>query len=164
MTRGPASYGAAVTALPVTYQFSCRATDLGVRDLMQRFLDTLRHQDLDEDVQSTVAIAVTEGLNNIVEHALTGRADESIDVALSVDAVQIFVLVQDAGTAMPGWQIPAGCPAVLPVARVDLPEGGFGWTMIRSLTDRVDYSRINGMNRLKMWFARHPHAVAGTPK
>jgi len=153
-----------VTAVPITYQFTCRATELGVRDLMQRFQDALTCQDLDADTQSTVAIAVTEGLNNIVEHALAGRMDESIDVALSVDAAQVFVLLQDAGCAMPGWQIPATCQTVLPVARADLPEGGFGWMMIRSLTDRVDYSRTNGMNRLKMWFPIPPLSLECRPE
>ena len=156
MTGDAATTGAAVKAMPLTHQFSCQATDLGVRDLMLRFDQVVRNQDLGDDLHSSVAIAVTEGLNNIVEHALTGRVDETIDVALCVNAVHVFVLLEDAGMAMPGWQIPTGCPAVIPAARADLPEGGFGWSMIRSLTDRVDYSRLNGMNRLKMWFLIPP--------
>ncbi len=97
----------------MTYQFSCRATEIEVRDLMRRLVDVLREEKVGEDVQSSVTIAVTEGLNNIVEHALIARPQEIIDLALSVDAVQVFVLLQDGGDAMPGCQAPVGHPADL---------------------------------------------------
>ena len=140
----------------MTYQYSCKATELGGRDLAIRLLDALTVECICENQKNSIGIAVTEGLNNIVEHALSGCSKKRIYVDLSLNSAQVFVLLQDEGRAMPGWQIPAGRPAYLPVARPDLPEGGFGWTVIHTLADRVDYSRINGVNRLKMWFPSHP--------
>lgn len=146
-------------AVPMTYQFSCRATEIEVRDLMRRLVDVLREEKVGEDLQSSVTIAVTEGLNNIVKHALIARPQEIIDLALSVDAVQVFVLLQDGGDAMPGCQAPVGHSADFSVARMDLPEGGFGWIMIRALADRIDYSRSNDINHLRIWFSRTPNST-----
>ncbi len=127
---------------------------------MRQLDEVLKQERIGDDLQSSVSIAITEGLNNIVEHALIARPQEIIDLALSVDAVQVFVLLQDGGDAMPGWQVPVGYRADLSVARTDLPEGGFGWTMIQSLSDHIDYSRFNGLNQLKIWFSRTPNSAA----
>jgi serine/threonine-protein kinase RsbW len=49
---------------------------------------------------------------------------------------------------MPGGRLPEPRPAPLDVALEDLPEGGFGWNVIRDLTAGLAYRRVNGVNRL----------------
>ena len=53
---------------------------------------------------------------------------------------------------LPGLRLPEGTapPAVTP--RESLPEGGFGWFLIRALTERLDYARADGENRLTLHF------------
>jgi serine/threonine-protein kinase RsbW len=48
---------------------------------------------------------------------------------------------------MPGLCLPAGKFQPLDDL-ADLPEGGFGWYLIRSLTEELSYRRSNGINRL----------------
>ena len=142
----------AIDDVPMTYQFSCPATDLATRDMMIRLRSVLQASGITDDLQSSVEIAVAESLNNIVEHACVGRPRAIIQVEMKVYAAYVFVLLQDPGDPFPGWTLPTGQPADLSVPRATLPEGGFGWHMIYALTDRLDYSRAGGMNRLKMWF------------
>ena len=115
----------------MTYQFDCRATELGVRQLLIDLHAALTDVVTREDVRSSIEIAVAEGLNNVVEHALAPSRDGRIHVQMGADAAQVD----------------------LDVPLTELPEGGFDWGMIHALTDRLDYSRINGVNRLKMWFS-----------
>ena len=93
-------------------------------------------------------VAIAEVLNNIVEHAYQQRADGMIDMHLDFAATQLTAQFIDHGLPMPGGTPPAGTPANLDVPLQDLPEGGFGWFLIRSLADRLEYSQEDGANRL----------------
>lgn len=138
----------------MTYQFDCRATELDVRQVLIDLRAALADVVAGDDVRSSVEIAVAEGLNNVVEHSLTASCDGRIHVRMGVDAAHVFVLLQDPGAPYPNWALPDAPQVDLDVPLAELPEGGFGWGMIHALTDRLDYSRVSGMNCLKMWFAR----------
>lgn len=89
-------------------------------------------------------------LNNIVEHAFAGRAPGQVSVSLmhadTGDA--LLCRVEDDGHPMPGMALPEG--HMQPVAEriEDLAEGGWGWTLIRALTEEIVYERQAGRNRL----------------
>jgi serine/threonine-protein kinase RsbW len=55
--------------------------------------------------------------------------------------------VLDHGAELPGHILPSGTLADLG-QHSDLPEGGFGWHMIRALAKDVEYRRQNGCNQL----------------
>lgn len=148
---------------PMTYQFHCVATALGVRDVMILIKNALSDQQTSADVRSSVEIAVAEGLNNIVIHAVKGDTTARIGVQLSIDPIRIMVHLRDPGEALPGWRTPGMRERDLSVARADLPEGGFGWNLIHTLTDRLDYRRINGNNQLSMWFNQSTDARSTRP-
>ena len=58
-------------------------------------------------------------------------------------------LIVDEGLVMPDGQLPKGRRLGGPgVALEDLPEGGFGWHLIRSLCADLTYSRVDRQNRL----------------
>ena len=97
---------------------------------------------LPADHRATVELVLAEVLNNVAEHAY---ADSSGDVAvtLRLAATGLACQVVDQGQAMPGGRLPKGA---LPA--VDLPEGGFGWHLLRSLTRDLHYHRADGQNRL----------------
>lgn len=144
----------ALDHLRMTYQFTCRASELEVRSLMAQLGSALRESALEDDLQSSVEIAVTEALNNIVEHACAGISDALIRIDLTIKAAHVIVHLQDPGAALPGCRIPQARALDLAVGRDDLPEGGFGWGLIHALTDQLEYSRSEGANRLRMRFAR----------
>ncbi len=106
-----------------------------------------------------IELVLAEALNNIVEHAFgpepPAPATESrgvtapglIALDLSAGAAQLHCTIRDAGRPMPDGQAPAGRPQDIDAA-ADLPEGGFGWFLIRRLTLDLCYVREPGCNRL----------------
>ena len=98
----------------------------------------------------SLRLCLAEALNNVVEHAYRDAADGRIDVTLKLAPDGFDATVTDTGVAMPG-----GAP---PMGEVDwditdlgtLPEGGFGWMLIRSEVDRLDYRRCGPLNILTM--------------
>jgi serine/threonine-protein kinase RsbW len=109
------------------------------------------------DHRTTAEVVLAEVLNNIVEHAYAERQG-SISVTMRRTGAGLECLVTDEGNPMPGGQLPAGKhPAQregFPDLRLgdmqlgDLPEGGFGWYLIRRLTRDLKYSRHGQQNRL----------------
>lgn len=106
--------------------------------------------DVDPDLAETAQIVLAEVLNNVAEHAY-GNA-EGGPVALSIwPTVQgLWCETRDEGVGMPNGQLPDGA---LPEIDVDdpmtLPEGGFGWAMVRQATDQLSYRRLGSENRLR---------------
>ena len=64
----------------------------------------------------------------------------------------LWVNIHDAGLPLPDERLPAGEPANLSVPIEDLPEGGFGWFLIRELTSDIQYERRSGNNQLSLCF------------
>jgi hypothetical protein len=66
---------------------------------------------------------------------------------------ELWVEISDPGRPFPGGCLPAGQAVNLSLPVDALPEGGFGWFLIRSLTSGIDYRRQDGLNRLTLRFA-----------
>lgn len=96
----------------------------------------------------TLEIVLGEVLNNVVEHALAKRTDGRI--ALTCDFANRCwrVVVRDNGAAMPDETLPRGNAPDVDIGLADLPEGGFGWSMVRMLARDIHYHRANGWNTL----------------
>lgn len=122
---------------------------LEVRAGLDRLLASPVLADLSEEARGTLWTVVAEVLNNIVEHAYAG-ADGSGDIRLRMwrHGPSVAVEVTDTGLPMPGLALPEGRLAEIG-AGDDLPEGGFGWFLIRSLTDWLIYDRVGAENRLR---------------
>ncbi|MEM1361593.1 MAG: ATP-binding protein [Pseudomonadota bacterium] len=121
------------------------------------------------DLKSNVAIVLGEVLNNVVEHAfaMNKRAkvaeashdagDIWVDLNVSADTVHIFV--KDSGGPMQQLSLPEGALPHIPDQLSDIPEGGFGWFLIRELASDLRYTRQDGWNLLELT-VRDP-ALAG---
>jgi serine/threonine-protein kinase RsbW len=94
---------------------------------------------------ATAQIVLAEVLNNVVEHACA--ADAPIGVAIRLVPGALSVTVCDDGAAMPGLVLPPGRAPDLETP--DLPEGGYGWYLIRLLAEGLCYQRDEGGNRLR---------------
>jgi serine/threonine-protein kinase RsbW len=98
--------------------------------------------------RATVELVLAEVLNNIAEHAYAGAGGwVSVDLALSSHG--LACQIADRGQPMPACRLPDGRLWADPATPLcDLPEGGFGWSLIRSLTADLRYRRDAGGNRL----------------
>lgn len=95
-----------------------------------------------------VEIVLAEVLNNIVEHAYGPQRVGIVEVEALCGSAGATFRVRDDGRPMPGGAAPEGAPHDLDVAAEDLPEGGFGWFLIRELTEDLQYHRVANRNEL----------------
>ena len=138
-----------------SYACVLAANPLAVRSGLARMAATAPLVRLSADQRGTVELVLAEVLNNIAEHAYGGNTGE-IAVNLRLTAAGLQCQITDDGIAMPGGSLPTGGhPAQRPgdrplqeLALDDLPEGGFGWHLIRRLTQHLTYARVGGQNRL----------------
>lgn len=129
------------------------ASPATIRENLGHLMQARPLSDLSDDSRASAELVLAEVLNNIAEHAYTdGRGPVSLSLVRAGNG--IACLVVDQGAAMPGGTLPGGAmpDASLPLspdlALEDLPEGGFGWHLIRSLTQDLAYRRTGGCNRL----------------
>ncbi|KPQ06068.1 MAG: serine/threonine-protein kinase RsbW [Rhodobacteraceae bacterium HLUCCA12] len=108
--------------------------------------DSLRKAGLNEDDLGSAELVLAEVLNNIVEHAYCRRSGH-VEMTVTLRPDGLYCEVRDHGDHMP-----QGRPPNLPPPRIDpprqLPEGGFGWHIIRSLTTHLGYRQQDGWNAL----------------
>ena len=99
-----------------------------------------------------VKIALAEAINNVVEHAYSDVAPAAVQVTCCLCKDTLKVLISDTGKPLPGLQPPDGIPSEIGTTIQDLPEGGFGWFLIRELTREIRYRRRRGQNQLTLLF------------
>lgn len=98
-------------------------------------------------------LALTEALNNVLEHAAHDvRLPVYLHVATSWDVP--WIVVEDGGKPLPDaiFAAPEATPAEAPdyaTMPLDaLPEGGWGWMLIRASIGQLDYVRAESRNYL----------------
>jgi len=122
------------------------AGDAETRAALLAVCDGLRRVGITEDDLSSTELILAEALNNIVEHAYI-RGGGIVDLHIELRNEGLHCLIRDHGSTMPNARPP--CP---PLPRInppyDVPEGGFGWHIIRSLTTQLGYRQEDGWNAL----------------
>ncbi len=119
---------------------------LAVRDGLHYLLSSELMSGLTKDSLSTAEVVLAEVLNNIVEHAYA-LFPGKIAVSLSFRDDRLQCDISDAGLPMPAAGPPAGILHET-LEGTDLPEGGFGWFLIRSLSRDLSYRRQGSTNLL----------------
>ena len=125
-------------------------TDNAVRRALQHLLVDLTKARLSQDDTEHAQIVLGEVLNNIVEHAFATRDDGFIRLASFRSKTTLRVVVMDNGIEMPNGVLPSRPQPEIDVDVDQLPEGGFGWHLIRTLTDRLEYERQEQNNVLTL--------------
>lgn len=102
------------------------------------------------DSIDTLRLCIAEALNNIVEHAYEGAEGKPIfaDVRFKPDSYEVMLI--DEGKPMPGGKLPSGALDFDLDDLDELPEGGFGWMLIHTQMDAVEYERRDGCNVLRL--------------
>ncbi|MFN7223827.1 MAG: ATP-binding protein [Paracoccaceae bacterium] len=119
---------------------------LAVREALRALFDRLTLGQMHDDARDTAQIVLAEALNNIVEHAYAKSPGE-IEVTIDLSPLGLICRIMDAGLPMPGGALPDGTLA--PISAIDdLPEGGFGWHLIRTLSEDLHYRREGELNLL----------------
>ena len=134
-------------------RMTIRAAPPDVRGALETVKTWLASAGVPAALAVNVEIALAETLNNIVEHAHAGMEPGQVTVRFRRTSGAVELELIDRGRAMPGQRLPAGAPPALAVPRDALPEGGFGWELIRAVSDSVSYRRENGENRHHLRFA-----------
>jgi serine/threonine-protein kinase RsbW len=129
--------------------FAFPATVDAVREGLARALNAPCLADLTDEDRGTAELLLAEALNNVVEHAYA-RWPGEIRLSVAPRAGGLAVCICDQGLPMPGASPPKGeLPAIDTFA--DLPEGGFGWFLIRSLSQQLTYQRHADCNELRFY-------------
>jgi serine/threonine-protein kinase RsbW len=123
--------------------------ELEVRAALAQLRHGLAPMHLSEADTGTVELVLGEVLNNVVEHAYGPEATGRIEMECEPLGTALFFNVRDQGRALPGLRLPSGRPPDVDGALDDLPEGGFGWFLVRSLANGLEYRRDDGCNVLE---------------
>lgn len=162
-----------VSAEPVRYQFvrhdrtcatlSFPANAGHVTMALQDLADHLKAQGCASGLIDDGTIVLAEVLNNVEEHAYGGRSGAPVTVRLEAQAAALRYVVEDRGRRYPKDQLP---DAEMPASHRDdldgLPEGGFGWPLVRKLTSEVSYTRDGDTNRLVFCLPARPWVPDGS--
>ena len=143
--------GAALSALALVppLHLTLASTPDAVRAALVRVGSALAEAGLRPGTCGMVELVIAESLNNIAEHAYRGTGTGEIVLRLVHLSGAIEVTLIDSGQPYPEGALPkAGTFPALTGGRATLPEGGFGWCLIRRLTSKLIYTRKNGRNRL----------------
>ncbi len=142
-----------VSNLPVV-NISVQSDGMAVRDALKQLMDGLMPLSLDVEEAGTVELVMAEALNNIVEHAYPeGDPGGSIRITCSHARDGLHMTVVDTGRAMPDGRTPLGAAVDTDVPMQDMPEGGFGWFLIKDLAKDVTYHRVEAENHLSLRLA-----------
>lgn len=92
-------------------------------------------------------LVAEEGLSNIIRHGYTDAARHSIEVTLERAGGEIRLVLRDDGRPFDPLAAPTPDLDRPPEER---PEGGLGVHLVKTLVDRADYRRENGINVLRL--------------
>ena len=142
------------TSNPSEFSIEVISSTTATREALLQVIAGLAPIGLDPEDSETVELILAEVLNNIVEHAYpeVGTVG-AIYIRCRHLADGLHFRIRDFGNRMPDDKAPLGEMRSYDVDVEDLPEGGFGWFLIRDLAKDVHYSRIAGGNQLDLRIA-----------
>lgn len=127
-----------------------RASPFNVREALETLLDYLSPLGLPQERCDTIQLVLAEALNNVTEHAYPDSDGGPIYLRAIVEEAQLSVVIRDRGMPLPPNLILSDAAETFDPA--DLPEGGFGWHLIRNLASALDHNRLARWNELKIVF------------
>ncbi|WP_323767494.1 ATP-binding protein [Marinovum sp.] len=132
--------------------FRARTGGLAVRNLLARAMRALERWGYPPQGRGAVELVLAEVLNNVAEHGYDQRDGGPFQLELQLTDSTLTCIVTDHGRPFPGGDLPEGRPAHLAGPTEDLPEGGFGWHLIREMTADLRYHRKDNRNELTLLF------------
>lgn len=127
----------------VDLRLRCEGKLLSVRQALQHVHQFLSVQAVPCALAEDIDLVLSEAMTNIVRHGY-GGIDGVIECDLVVNDTSVDCCLSDTGRSFD----PAGAGRAPPEPD-DLAEGGYGWFLIRSLTNKLSYTREGGRNVLR---------------
>jgi serine/threonine-protein kinase RsbW len=125
-----------------------KATFRWVRRAIHETMDALEVCRLSAEDMGSIEIVLAEALNNIVEHAYPEGDPGEIHLVLRKRNSGLMVQISDRGRPMPNGRAPIGNHPMAEYNDDPMPEGGYGWYLIRELVQDLIYDRRDGENFL----------------
>lgn len=100
-----------------------------------------------------VELGVVEALNNVVEHAYQLQPNHKIKIIFEPSKNNVVIHIIDTGITMEQnlFPIDDNQKEVKELGRFqDVPDGGWGIALIKSIMDEVSYKSENGTNHLTL--------------
>lgn len=98
-----------------------------------------------------VQIVIAEALNNVIEHGFPFERSGHVSIDIDVKNNVIVAKICDNGKEFTPPETKE-TPLQGEVDLEDLPEGGFGWLLIREITTSFTFRRVAHENRLVLNF------------
>ncbi len=136
-----------------SFYCSFSANELNAREGILSVISRLKNFGLSEHRLNEIQIALAEAINNVVEHAYENNTSGEVKVTCSMHDANLMIEIHDTGSPLPNLELPDGNLGPLEKNLETLPEGGFGWFLIRELTTDVHYRRVAQTNELKLTFS-----------
>lgn len=134
--------------------FTVQSGTFAARDASAMLMDQLAPLDLDVEEAGTVELVMAEALNNIVEHGYPDPENGGpITITCKHGTKGLNIKLVDYGLPMPDGKTPVGLAVNLDVDFMEIPEGGFGWFIIKDLAKDIVYTRFDRENRLDLRIA-----------
>lgn len=136
------------------FHLEFESSPIAVRTALGRIIDGLGPLSLDPEEIGTIEIVMAEALNNVVEHAYPeGDPPGPVEIDCAHRDSGLHFRVIDRGRPLPNGDMPIGEAARVDVDMMDMPEGGFGWFIIKDLAREVQYQRRGEHNVLNLRLA-----------
>ena len=104
---------------------------------------------VEENTVGELELVMAEVFNNVVEHAYLYAEDGEIDILVRLRNDRLRATITDKGRKFDGPP-PLKVMDVENMAFEELPEGGFGWNLIRTLMDKIEFEHKNHKNKLTL--------------
>ena len=137
----------AVAAYTLDYRLAPTFQD--VRRVCLAVEAKLNASGLDSAGAGRIALVCAEAMNNVIEHATPDPEAGWVDLSLQVGP-RCRICLKDNGRPMPNGTLPARPQRGALPERSAMPEGGFGWLMLYALSESIHYTRVNGINELRI--------------
>ena len=134
------------------FRAACKGDLWSIRTLLAEAEGFLRKQGFPQDRIDDLKLVLAEAMTNIARHGYSGQTGE-ISLSLHVVDDGLLCEVVDTGIAFD----PSGLGHSAPEP-AQVREGGYGWFIIRTMSQSLCYAREKGRNKLSFRFPRHSAA------
>ena len=128
------------------FQFKSKAPGEKAR-LLAAFEAFARENKLSDAVHQAADLALEEHLTNILSYGFSDTSEHVIALNIHIDDGALLIEASDDGRPFDPTKYPEPDLTIPPDNR---KIGGLGIHMIRQAMDSLEYSRVNGTNRLRM--------------